>query len=78
MRLPILENDQHQYGVQKIFRKSLGEKFDASVPCHFFAENEIYNQISTEMKITYKLIYDHESVIFKGEEVKFQDLLFQK
>lgn len=78
MRLPILENDQHKFGVQKIFRKGISGEFDASVPCHFFAANEIYNQISTKMKPIYKLIYDHESVIFADGEVKFQDLFFQK
>jgi len=78
MRLPILESNEHKFGVQKIFRKSLGEEFDASVPCHFFSANEIYAQISTTMKPIYKVIYDHESVIFDDEEVKFQDLFFQK
>ena len=78
MRLSILENDQHKFGVHKIFRKSINGEFDASVPCHFFAANEIYNQISTKMTPIYQLIYDHESVIFDDEEVKFQDLFFQK
>ena len=78
MRLPILEIEEHKFGVQKIFRKSLGGEFDASVPCHFFAAKEIITQISATMTPIYNIIYDHESVIFKDEEVKFQDLFFQK
>jgi putative methyltransferase (TIGR04325 family) len=78
MRLPILNLNQHKFAVQRIFRKSVGKEFDASVPCHFFAANEIDSLVSKTMNPIYKLIYDHESVIFADEEVKFQDLFFQK
>jgi len=78
MRLPILESNKHKFGVQYIFRKSLGRNFDASVPCHFFGAKEIFNQISPLMKPLYKLVYNDESVIFENKEVRFQDYLFSK
>ena len=78
MRLPILEGNQHKFGVQRIFRKSLGKSFDASVPCHFFGASEIFDQISTEMNPVYKLVYHDESVIFLNEEVRFQDVFLSK
>ena len=77
-RLPVLDSIKHEYGVQRIFRKSRGDEFDASVPCHFFGATEIHDLVLKSMALVYGQTCDYESVIFKNNEVKFQNLLFKK
>lgn len=63
---------------REYFAKSHGDEFDASVPCHFFGATEIHDLVLKSMALVYKQTCDYESVIFKNNEVKFQNFLFKK